>query len=65
MRTPRCPIRMTRVAGEGVCGVALQIPAQEIAEIIGYVDLDAIWVDATHGTMDLRATRSRLLTSRA
>jgi 2-keto-3-deoxy-L-rhamnonate aldolase RhmA len=54
MRKPHRRIRRKLEAREPVIGVTLQLASPDAAEIAGYVGMDYVWVDAEHGTMDLR-----------
>ncbi|MEU0073835.1 aldolase/citrate lyase family protein [Streptomyces sp. NPDC006332] len=54
MRTPHRRIRNNLEAGDRAYGIRLQLPSPDIAEIAGYAGADFVWLDAEHGTMDLR-----------
>lgn len=54
MRTSPRRIRRQFEAGRPVFGTTVQLPSPEVVEIAGYAGLDFVWVDAEHGTMDLR-----------
>jgi len=54
MRTPPRRIRSRLESGQPVLGATLQMPSPETVEIAGYSGLDYVWIDAEHGTMDIR-----------
>ncbi|MGC0405225.1 2-keto-3-deoxy-L-rhamnonate aldolase RhmA [Streptomyces sp. SAI-126] len=54
MRKPPRRIRNKLESGGRAFGIRLQLPSPDIAEIAGYAGADFVWLDAEHGTMDLR-----------
>lgn len=54
MRTPHRRIRTKLESGERAYGATFQLPSPELVEIAGYTGYDFAWIDAEHGTMDLR-----------
>ncbi|WP_155060332.1 HpcH/HpaI aldolase family protein [Streptomyces blattellae] len=54
MRKPHRRIRSKLEEGGRAFGIRLQLPSPDIAEIAGYAGADFVWLDAEHGTMDLR-----------
>ena len=54
MRNPPRRIRGKFDTGEPVFGAAIQLYSPEVVEIAGYRGLDFVWLDAEHGTMDVR-----------
>jgi 2-keto-3-deoxy-L-rhamnonate aldolase RhmA len=54
MRTTQRRIRSRLAADQHVFGITVQLPSPDIVEIAGSVGFDFVWIDAEHGTMDLR-----------
>jgi 2-keto-3-deoxy-L-rhamnonate aldolase RhmA len=54
MRISSRNIRAKLESGDRVFGTIVQTPSPEVVEIVGYTGFDFVWLDAEHGTMDLR-----------